>query len=166
MIFLPNSSRNWKMTTIITITFKSSALSFTHFHTLSGYISQTAEISITNILPSAWVTLHRLHLYCHYHISREECVASIDPLWIMATVIVREYSGSAVLRLPQKSSKNGLKRLHFTFLLYFLHFSQGKFRSLNPGKASCDSHATKPMVHAGCFSASIIHELWHGLQDL
>ena len=27
----------------------------------------------------------------------------------------------------------------------------------SPGKASCNSHATQPTAHAGCFSVSIIH---------
>ena len=32
-----------------------------------------------------------------------------------------------------------------------------KFGLLSPGKASCDSLATQPTVHAECFSVSIIH---------
>ena len=37
------------------------------------------------------------------------------------------------------------------------NFSHGKFRSPSTGKASCDSRAPLPTVHAGCFSVSIIH---------
>ena len=54
--------------------------------------------------------------------------------------------------------------IHLTFLKLFTtvfsqwDFSSGKFRLPSPGKASCDSHATQPMVHAGCFGVSIIHQ--------
>ena len=46
---------------------------------------------------------------------------------------------------------------YFTTLLSHRDFSHGKFGLLSPGKASCDSRATQPTVHAGCFSVSIIH---------
>ena len=36
-------------------------------------------------------------------------------------------------------------------------FFHGKFWSISPGKASCDSRATQPTVRAGCFCVSIIH---------
>ena len=41
------------------------------------------------------------------------------------------------------------------FLLIFItawshwYFTHGSFGLLSPGKASCDSHATQPTVHAG-----------------
>ena len=37
-------------------------------------------------------------------------------------------------------------------------FSHGKFRLLSQRKASSDGHTTQPIVHAGCFSVSIIHQ--------
>ena len=42
--------------------------------------------------------------------------------------------------------------------LFQWNFSHGKFRLLFQGKAICDSHTTQPMVYAGCFSVSIIHQ--------
>ena len=44
-----------------------------------------------------------------------------------------------------------------TIVLSQWDFSHRKFRLLSQGKASCDSCFTQPMVHAGCFSVSIIH---------
>ena len=45
----------------------------------------------------------------------------------------------------------------FTTVLSQWDFSLGKFGLPSPGKASCDSHATQPTVHAGCFSVSLIN---------
>ena len=45
----------------------------------------------------------------------------------------------------------------FTTVFSYSDFSHGKFQLFSPGKASCDSHATQPMVHAGCFSVTLIH---------
>ena len=50
----------------------------------------------------------------------------------------------------------GLVFLFFLFLITVL--SHGKFKLLSQGKTSCDSRATPPTVHAGCFSVSIIHQ--------
>ena len=48
--------------------------------------------------------------------------------------------------------------LLFTFCNYIvpMGFLHGKF-GCSLGKASCDSHATQPTVHAGYFSVSITH---------
>ena len=53
-------------------------------------------------------------------------------------------------------------------ILFFIFFLQlycpigispmGNLGCFPSEKASCDSHATQPMVHAGCFSVSIIHQ--------
>ena len=48
--------------------------------------------------------------------------------------------------------------LLFTTVLSQWGFSRGKFRLLSLGKASSDTRATQPTVHAGCFSVSIIHQ--------
>ena len=48
--------------------------------------------------------------------------------------------------------------LLFTNALSQWDFSHGKFRLPSPGNASCDSRATQHMVHAGCFSVSIVHQ--------
>ena len=62
---------------------------------------------------------------------------------------------------PQNSSKSTkLVSTLFcpcTTVLLQWDFSHGKFGFLSLEKASCDSHATQPTVHAGCFSVSIIH---------
>ena len=42
--------------------------------------------------------------------------------------------------------------LLFTTVLSQWDFSHGKFRVPSRGKASCNSCATQPRVHAGCFS--------------
>ena len=58
-------------------------------------------------------------------------------------------------------TKKGQSICFFSFFLFSLYFykcivpwdfSNGKFRLLSPGNASCSSHATQPMVHAGCSS--------------
>ena len=46
----------------------------------------------------------------------------------------------------------------FTTVLFQQDFSRGKFGLPSPGKASCSSRATQPMVYAGCFRVSIIHQ--------
>ena len=61
-----------------------------------------------------------------------------------------------------KVSDKGFHLLFFLLLLFISvlsqwDFSYGKFGLLSLGKASCDSRATQPTVHAGCFSISIIH---------
>ena len=46
----------------------------------------------------------------------------------------------------------------FSYSWKFRLVSPGKLRFLSPRKASCNSHATKTTMHAGCFSVSIIHQ--------
>ena len=45
----------------------------------------------------------------------------------------------------------------FTTALSHWDFPHGKSGLLSPGKASCDSHATQPILVAGYFSVSIIY---------
>ena len=46
----------------------------------------------------------------------------------------------------------------FTTALSQWDFSHGKFGLPSPGKASCNSHATHPTMHAECFSVFIVHQ--------
>ena len=44
-----------------------------------------------------------------------------------------------------------------TTVLSHWDFSHEKYGLLSPGKASCDSGATQPKLHVGCFRVSILH---------
>ena len=65
----------------------------------------------------------------------------------------------------QKSKHDVHANYSSTFFLFFselncpigIYLPPGKIRLLFPGKASCDSRATQPTVHAGRLSVSIIH---------
>ena len=90
------------------------------------------------------------------------CVHVKDPAvhvrvwWIMETLKHPACTVGWVARLLQLAF---LRKSNSNFLWEKSHWdsSQGKFGSLSPGKASCDSRTTQPTVHAGCFSVSIIH---------
>ena len=101
------------------------------------------------------------------------CRARPTPTWS-----VRPTSGCGARPTPFWGHKNLFQQLskeethmvwagqlswqHFLFCFWnssMSHwgFSLGKFGSLSPGKASCNSHATKPVVYAGFVCVSIIH---------
>ena len=48
--------------------------------------------------------------------------------------------------------------LLFTVVLSQWDYFRGKYGLPSPEKASCNSNATQPTMHSGCFSVSIIHQ--------
>ena len=84
-----------------------------------------------------------------------------DVIWLAAVFSLIRPSTLTNWRMPHMVAPSDLvsgREFAFTTVLSQWDFSHGKFRLRSLGEASCGSCTTQPMVHAGFFSVSLIHQ--------